>query len=84
MEEFFKAIEDTIRESGYTGPVDGEEFYNEICDEIEDKEEGSYLFMSKRDNGDVFEYRVDVLPEEFNLAYVTITSGGQTFHADFD
>ena len=49
MEEFFKAIEDTIRESGYTGLVDGEEFYNEICDEIEDKEEGSYLFMSKRD-----------------------------------
>lgn len=84
MEEVFRAIEDKIRETGYDGPIDGEAFYDEICDEIEDKEIGSYLFMSKRENGDVFECKVDVMEEQFNLSYVTITSGGRSFHADFD
>ena len=80
MEEIFRAIEDKIRETGYDGFIDGEAFY----DEIEDKEAGSYLFMSKRDNGDVFEYKVDVMEDQFNLSYVTITSGDRSFHADFD
>ena len=44
MEEFFKAIEDKIGASGYPGQVSGEEIYNEICDDIEEKENGSYLF----------------------------------------
>lgn len=84
MEEFFRAIEDRIRESGYSGPLSGEALYNEICDEIEDKDNGSYLFLSKRDNGDVFEYKVDVMDEEFNLSYVHITAADGVFHADFD
>lgn len=84
MEEVFRAIENKIRETGYSGPIDGEAFYDEICDEIEDKEIGSYLFMSKRDNGDIFEYKVDVMEDQFNLSYVTITSGEHSFHADFD
>lgn len=84
MEEVFRAIEDKIRETGYDGLIDGETFYDEICDEIEDKEVGSYLFMSKRDNGDIFEYKVDVMEDQFNLSYVTITSGDRSFHADFD
>lgn len=84
MEEVFRAIEDKIRETGYDGLIDGEAFYDEICDEIEDKEVGSYLFMSKRDNGDIFEYKVDVMEDQFNLSYVTITSGDRSFHADFD
>lgn len=48
MEEFYQAIEDTIRMTGYNGPVNGEEIYNEISDEIEDKEPGAYVFMSKK------------------------------------
>ena len=35
MEEVFRAIEDKIRETGYDGLIDGETFYDEICDEIE-------------------------------------------------
>ena len=77
-------IMDKIKETGYDGLIDGETFYDEICDEIEDKEVGSYLFMSKRDNGDIFEYKVDVMEDQFNLSYVTITSGDRSFHADFD
>lgn len=84
MEEFFRAIEDRIKASGYTGPVDGEGIYNEICDDIEEKENGSYLFLSKKEDGSVFEYKVDVMDDNFNLSYVHITAESGTFHVDFD
>ena len=84
MEEFFRAIEDKISASGYSGQVSGEEIYNEICDDIEDKENGSYLFLSKKGDDTVFEYKVDVMDDNFNLSYVHITSKSGTFHIDFD
>ena len=84
MEEFFKAIEDKIGASGYQGQVSGEEIYNEICDDIEEKENGSYLFLSKKEDNSVFEYKVDVMDDNFNLSYVHITSKSGTFHIDFD
>ena len=45
---------------------------------------GTYLFLSKKDNGVVFEYKVDILDESFNLSYVHITANNDTFHIDFD
>ena len=92
MEEFYKAIEDKIKASGYPGEVNGEDIYNDICDQIEgkengdyvEKENGTYLFLSKKDNGVVFEYKVDILDESFNLSYVHITANNDTFHIDFD
>lgn len=84
MEEFYRAIEDKIRESGYPGPVDGEEIYNELCDQIEEKENGAYLFLSKKADGSLFEYKVEVMDESFNLSYVHITAKNGTFHIDFD
>ena len=38
MEELYRMIEDKIYAAGYEGQVSGEEIYDEICDEIEDKE----------------------------------------------
>ena len=55
MEEFYKAIEDKSKASGYPGEVNGEYIYNDIGDEMEEKENGTYLFLSKKDNGVVFE-----------------------------
>ena len=46
MDEMYRTIEEKIRLSGYAGAVDGEEIYNDICDQIEDKEEGAYVLMS--------------------------------------
>ena len=34
MEEIYRLIEEKIADSGYTWIVNGEEIYNEICDEI--------------------------------------------------
>ena len=48
MEELYRTIEETIRNSGCPFPADGEEIYNEICDEIENREPGAYVFSPKR------------------------------------
>ena len=71
MEEIYRIIEEKIKASGYLGEVNGEEIYEEICDEIEEKEEGSYIFMSKKEDDVFFEYKIDVMDEQFNLSYIS-------------
>ena len=84
MEELYRMIEDKIYAAGYEGQVSGEEIYDEICDEIEDKEEGSYIFMSKKEDDTIYEYKIDVMEDQFNLSYLEITVDGKTYHIDFD
>jgi hypothetical protein len=84
MEEIYRIIEEKIKASGYLGKVSGEEIYEEICDEIEEKEEGSYIFMSKKEDDVLFEYKIDVMEEQFNLSYIDINSPQGKFHVDFD
>ena len=84
MEELYELIEQKIRESGYLGEVDGFAIYEEISDEIEEKENGSYIFMSKKTDTVFYEYKVDVLDEEFNLSYLDIHDGDTVYHVDFD
>ena len=61
-----------------------EEIYDEICDEIEDKENGSYIFMSKKEDDVLFEYKIDVMDENFNLSYIDIVTPVGKVHIDFD
>ena len=84
MEELYRLIEDKIYAAGYEGQVSGEEIYDEICDEIEDKEEGSYIFMSKKEDDTIYEYKIDVMEDQFNLSYLDIKANGKTYHIDFD
>lgn len=84
MEEFYQMIEDKLRESGYLGEIDGEEIYNELCDDIEEKDNGTYLFLSKKNDGTIFEYKVDVMDDNFNLSYIHITEKTGMFHINFD
>ena len=84
MEELYEMIENKIYTSGYEGPISREEIYDEICDEIEDKEEGSYIFMSKKEDDVIYEYKIDVMEDQFNLSYLDIKSNGKTYHIDFD
>ena len=56
----------------------------EICDQMEDKENGTYLFLSKHQDGSVFEYQVEIMDEQFNLSYIEIRTGGAVYRADFD
>lgn len=84
MEELYELIEQKIRDVGYMGEVDGFAIYEEISDEIEEKENGSYIFMSKKTDTIFYEYKVDVMDEEFNLSYVDIHDGETVYHVDFD
>ncbi|WP_338559042.1 hypothetical protein QJR60_12275 [Paraclostridium sordellii] len=84
MEEIYKLIEEKIKNAGYNGPISGEEIYDEICDEIEDKENGSYIFMSKKEDDVLFEYKIDVMDENFNLSYIDIVTPVGKVHIDFD
>ncbi|WP_310603917.1 hypothetical protein [Anaerosporobacter sp.] len=84
MEEFYTAIEDKIKESGYPKKVDGCSIYTEISDFIEDKENGSYIYLSKNHEDDVFEYQIDVMTDDFNLATLSITSNDQNYFINFD
>lgn len=84
MQELYKMIEDTISAAGYNGPVSGEEIYNEICDGIEGKENGVYIFMTKKEDDTIFEYNVQIFDEEFNLSTLTILKGEEKFVVNFD
>lgn len=84
MEEFFKTIEEKIKGSGYSGSINGEEIYEEICDQIEDKENGIYLFMSKKTDDIFFEYKIEVMDEQFNLSGITIQTPNRVFDINFD
>lgn len=84
MEEFYKAIEETLRAAGCPIPVSGAEIYDEICDEIEDREPGAYVFMLKKTDDVHFEYRIQIYDDEFNLSSIDVVTKAGTYHADFD
>jgi hypothetical protein len=85
MDEIYETIENLIKASGYLTKVSGFDIYNEICDEVDGKENGSYIFMSKHDNNDIFEYALTIFDDEFNLCSLSITTQeGQNFLINFD
>ena len=84
MEELYALIENRIREAGYPGKVYGDQIYREINDEIEGKENGSYIFMVKKEGDCFYEYKIDVMDEDFNLSWLDIHEGAQVYHIDFD
>lgn len=84
MEEFYQAIEAAVRSTGYDGPVNGQEIYDEICDEIEDREPGAYVFMSKKTDEIFFEYKIQIFEDQFNLSAIDIHTPDNVYHADLD
>ena len=58
--------------------------YDDICDQIEGKENGSYLLLSKFEDDVIFEYHVTIQDEEFNLVILTMRTPEGIFEADFD
>lgn len=84
MEELYRAIEEKIKEAGYTRAVSGQDIYEDICEQIEDKDNGSYILLSKFFDDVVFEYVVTIMDEDFNLSTLTITDGEEKVIVDFD
>ena len=84
MDELYKAIEAKIKASGYPRPISGKDVYNDICDQIEEKENGTYLLLSKFEEDVVFEYHITIRDEEFNLGILTMRTPEGVFETDFD
>lgn len=84
MDEIYKIIEEKIKAAGYPKEVSGFHIYSDISDLIEEKENGTYILMSKFDDNVVYEYQVTIMDDDFNLSYIDISDNGQTFHIDFD
>ena len=84
MEELYRAIEEKIRLAGYPGDVDGFEIYDDICSQIEDKENGNYILISKKTDELWYEYQLSIMDEDFNLSVLTIHRPEKDYRIDFD
>ena len=84
MNKLYKAIEEKIKESGYPKEISGRDVYNDICDQIEDKENGTYLLVSKFEEDVIFEYHITIQDDGFNLGLLTIRTPEGIYQTDFD
>ncbi len=84
MDELYKMIENKIKAAGYSRDISGEDVYEDICDQIDGKENGTYILLSKFEEDVVFEYRITILDDEFNLGLLTIRTPQGEYKVDFD
>ena len=84
MNELYELIEKKVKEAGYPGEISGSAVYDDICDQIEGKENGDYLLLSKFDDDVIMEYQITVMDEEFNLGLLTIRTPQGVYQVDFD
>ena len=84
MNELYEIIENKIKETGYPNEISGREVYEDICDQIDGKENGSYILLSKFKENEVFEYHITIMDDEFNLGILTIRTDEGTYQTDFD
>ena len=84
MEELYQAIEEKIRSSGYPREISGEAVYEDICDQIDGKENGTYVLLSKFEDDVIFEYHITVMDHEFNLGILTMRLPEGVYTVNFD
>ena len=84
MEELYRIIEQKIKNTEYTRAIFGETVYGDICDQIEGKENGSYVLLSKFEDDVIFEYHITVMDDEFNLGLLIMRTPEGVFETDFD
>lgn len=84
MNKLYRAIEEKIKESGYPKEISGRDVYNDICDQIEDKENGTYLLLSKFEEDVILEYHITIQDDGFNLGLLTIRTPEGIYQTDFD
>ena len=84
MNELYKLIEEKIKAAGYPGEIDGREFYNDVSDEADEKENGDYIFLIKKTEELMYRGCMTIIDDQFDLHYVDILEGENTYHVDFD
>lgn len=85
MEELYQLIEKKIKDAGYKGVIDGREFYNDISEEVDDKEDGMYMFVIKKTDTLSYQGCMTIMEDDFDLHYVDIIEDESVIcHVDFD
>ena len=84
MEELYRLIEEKIRNAGYPDKIDGREFYRDVSDEADEREDGKYIFIITKSDTLSYEGCMDIFEKEFDLHYVDIHDGEKVWHVDFD
>ena len=84
MNELYELIEERIKGAGYTGKIDGREFYNDVSDEADEKEDGTYMFIIKKTETLSYKGCMTIMEKEFDLHFVDIVDGEEIYHVDFD
>lgn len=84
MDELYQAIEEKIKAAGYPREISGQAVYEDICDQIEGKENGEYILLSKFEDDVVFEYHITIQDDDFNLGILTMKTPEGVFEVDFD
>lgn len=84
MNELYEAIEEKIKSSGYPRTISGADVYNDICDQIEGKENGTYILLSKFEDDVIFEYNITIMDEQFNLGILTMKTPEGEYQVNFD
>ncbi len=84
MEELYNIIEEKIKSSGYPREINGRAVYNDICDQIDGKENGTYILLSKFEEDVVFEYHITIMDKDFNLGILTMRTPEGEFSTNFD
>ena len=84
MKELYGLIEQKIKAAGCPLAIDGEEFYDDINAEADNQENGTYMFIIKKDENLSYQGRMTIMDEEFDLHFVDIHVGEEKYHVDFD
>ena len=84
MKELYELIEAKIKASGYPGQIDGCEFYGDVSDEADQQDNGTYMFIIKKTDTLSYKGCMTIMDDEFDLHYVDIHVGEQSYHVDFD
>ena len=84
MDELYQAIEEKIKAAGYPREISRQPLYEDICDQIEGKENGSYVLLSKFEDDVIFEYHITIMDHEFNLGILTMRLPEGIYAANFD
>lgn len=84
MNELYQLIEEKIKQAGYPGEINGREFYNDVSEEADEKENGAYIFLIKKTEDLFYKGCMTIIDDQFDLHYVDIHDGENTYHVDFD
>ena len=83
MEELYAAIEKKIKASGYPREISGADVYDDICDQIEGKENGSYILLSKFEDDVCVRLREYLRPILMNKRTIQTRSGRRVCHTKY-